>query len=146
MKVVLIVAGEPVPWQRARRRGNRYFTDPKVAEFYDRIRTAWLVEGRPRLDDAPLVMRAVFVFGRRKSHLTRRGELVKDAPRFPHCDLDNCVKGAIDAVQDSRDGSRYLFSNDLQIVSLSAAKRFAEPGEEPHSELYFADELPSPTV
>lgn len=134
-----------MPWQRARRRGKRYFTDPKVAEFYERVRTAWLIEGRPRLDDAPITFRGVFVFGRKPSHLRKDGSLRQGALRFPLADLDNAIKGPLDALQDSSAG-RFLFANDLQVVSISAGKRFAEAGEEAHCELAFSDELPTPDV
>lgn len=132
-RLLLIVAGDPVPWQRARRRGQRYFTDPKVAEYQERIRAAWMVEGRVSFDDmAVVVTRARFVFARKPSHLLKGGMPRKGAPAYPPPDVDNALKGVLDALNG------HAYRDDCQVVHFDdVGKRYVDMGEEPHTELEF---------
>ena len=67
------------------------------------------------------------VFARPKSHLRRNG-LASDAPRFPpRCDWDNLGKGICDAITGA------IWMDDDQVVDGRCRKRYAEPGEEPHT-------------
>jgi Holliday junction resolvase RusA-like endonuclease len=127
--VTITIPGDPVPWQRARRKGNRYFKAPNVVEYEQRVQAAWLVEGRPHLGTAPLRAEASFYFARPPSHLRGDGALRKGAPEFPSPDVDNLVKGVFDPL------NRLAFADDRQVVELEARKAYAEPGDEPHTEL-----------
>lgn len=130
MPVVLTVVGEPIPWQRARRNGKRYFNAEKVSEFQERVRAAWMVGGRLSFDPAePVALAATFVLGRPKSHFTKRGALTSSAPLFPRCDVDNLVKGVLDALNDC------LYNDDSQVVRVDATKRYVSDGEGPSTEL-----------
>jgi Holliday junction resolvase RusA-like endonuclease len=51
---------------------------------------------------------------------------------YPRGDVDNYAKGPLDALQKATD----LFADDNQVVLLTVAKRFAEPGEEPSTTLH----------
>lgn len=47
---------------------------------------------------------------------------------IPVGDVDNYAKAALDAVNDAG-----LWDDDKQVVSLRVSKRYAEPGEAPHT-------------
>lgn len=67
------------------------------------------------------------VFARPASHSTRRG-LKADAPAYPpRCDWDNVGKGICDAL------TGLIWIDDDQVVDGRVRKRYAEPGEEPHT-------------
>lgn len=48
---------------------------------------------------------------------------------YPRGDIDNFAKGPLDVITKSEK----LWADDVQIVSLTAFKRFANPGETPRS-------------
>jgi Holliday junction resolvase RusA-like endonuclease len=129
--IEFVVPGEPIPWQRARRRGKRYFTDPKVAQYMDTVRWAWRAAGTIRLGAAPLRVEAVFHLTRPISHY-RTGRnahvLGPNAPAFPtgKPDLDNLLK-ILDAL------SGLAFDDDAQIISASIEKTYAPQGTAPFS-------------
>ena len=53
---------------------------------------------------------------------------------FPRGDVDNFAKAALDAV--TRAG--LIWHDDDQVIVLSIGKRYAEPGEQPHTYLFAA--------
>ncbi len=117
----LVVSGAPVAWQRARRRGNQHFTDPKVTEFQERVRQAWLVAGRPRLEGA-LTVSAMFLIPRPKSHyrVGKYADLLRPQAPAHHTakpDLDNLIKGAIDAL------SGLAYTDDAQVCCFSGVHK-----------------------
>jgi Holliday junction resolvase RusA-like endonuclease len=117
-QLVLVVPGEPVPLERARRgKGGHFFLPPRSREFRQRVQTAWLVEGRVDLGDGPLKLSATFVCS-------------PDRRR----DVSNMVKAIEDALQDS-DGGRLCFRDDAQIIEIEARRVEVGPVEEPHSEI-----------
>jgi Holliday junction resolvase RusA-like endonuclease len=134
-QAALTVPGEPVPLERARKgRGGHWYLPPASQEFRERVQTAWLVEGRPRLGELMLVLEAEFVCGRKPSHLKVDGTPRSGAPLMPPCDVTNLLKAVEDALQDQRSGT-FMFRDDVQLVEVHGRKRYTEPGEEPHSEV-----------
>lgn len=131
-RLSIVVGGDPVPWQRARQNGRRHFTDPKVAEFKERVRVGWMVAGRRSFGNGPVVLTtARFVFARKRSHLLKGGGVAKGAPLWPPCDNDNLLKGALDAL------TGLAYDDDRQIVRYDGLveRRYVELGEEPFTEL-----------
>jgi Holliday junction resolvase RusA-like endonuclease len=64
-------------------------------------------------------------------------EQIVEKPRtsklaYPRGDVDNYAKGPLDLVTKSQK----LWKDDNQIVAMSCIKRFAEPGEQPRSNIY----------
>lgn len=117
--VWLVVNGQPVPWERARRKGGRYFLSERQKDWRERVVTGWRVEGRPLLEDAALELEMLFVF--------ERSERERNA-RFPKPDLDNLAKGVLDALNN------LLYDDDCQVVRFAGLeKRWAHDGEEPHA-------------
>lgn len=138
--VSLLVPGQPVPQERAGRNGRRSFTPAKTAEFRERVVTAWRVEGRPLLEDQPLEVGLLFVFEHSRSNLKKDGTPKLGAPSYPFPDVDNLAKGVFDALNG------LLYDDDSQVVRVRELyKRFAWPGEEPHSVAVFTP-LPCPDV
>jgi Holliday junction resolvase RusA-like endonuclease len=52
---------------------------------------------------------------------------------FPKGDVDNYAKGPLDIINDTE----RAWVDDKQIVFLAVTKRFAEPGEQPRTELHW---------
>jgi Holliday junction resolvase RusA-like endonuclease len=125
----LIVPGAPVAWARARRKGKQYFTSPEVAEYRDRVQTAWLIEGRPNLGEGSLAATLWFVLPRPDSHWRANGELRKTAMEYPRQDVDNLAKGVLDAL------NTLAYHDDSQVTDLHVMKRYANQEEEPHTEV-----------
>ncbi len=123
-QVGLVVPGQPQPWERARRNGNRYFLAPRSSEFRDRVVTAWRVEGRPTLDGQLLKVDLLFVFAHAPSNLKKDGTPRAAAPVLPYPDLDNLAKGVLDALNG------LLYDDDSQVARLSLGKRFLYPAHE----------------
>ncbi len=61
----------------------------------------------------------------------------KPSNNFPHPDVDNYAKAALDAVQSCG----YLIKDDKQVQVLLSSKRFVEPGEQPHTYVVIADSM-----
>jgi Holliday junction resolvase RusA-like endonuclease len=61
----------------------------------------------------------------------------KPSNHFPHPDVDNYAKAALDAVQ----GCGYLIKDDKQVQVLLSSKRFVQPGEQPHTYVVLADSI-----
>lgn len=105
--IVFVVPGRPQPWKRARRRGSRYFTDPKDEAAREAIRLAASSAYRGPPLTGPLRLRCGFVFKRQRK---------RDVWHAKRPDLDNCAK----AIGDALNG--VLWSDDAQIVELVATK------------------------
>jgi crossover junction endodeoxyribonuclease RusA len=132
-RLQLTVTGPPVPWKRARSNGKRRYTDPAMAEYQERVRAAWMVEGRPELAGY-LALSATFVIERPKSHYgtgRNAGVLRPTAPEYPGVpDLDNYVKNVGDALNG------LAWGDDAQIVCLVGVQKvFAPYGHEPYTEV-----------
>lgn len=128
--LAFIVPGAPVPWQRARRNGKRYFTDPKVAAHQAAIRDAWVNAGALELGGAALAVRAIFWLARPKAHFgtgRNAGKLKDTAPRLPtgKPDVDNLLKN-LDAL------NARAWDDDAQIVRVAdLVKLYAAAPEGP---------------
>lgn len=126
----LVVNGEPVPKARARKgKQGKWYTPAPTAEYQQRVQTAWLVEGRPNLGDAPLCATAEFVFARPASQVCKDGSPRASAATYPPTDVDNLAKGVLDALNG------LAYTDDRQVVTLTVSKRYAAQAEEPHTAL-----------
>ena len=71
---------------------------------------------------------AVFTFKRPKKHFDRRGNLREDAPYYVVArkgDLDKLARALCDALTGA------AYDDDDQVVNLTVAKRYVEPGADP---------------
>ena len=71
---------------------------------------------------------AVFTFVRPKKHFTLKGGLREDAPYYVVArkgDIDKLSRALLDSL------SGVAYDDDDQVVNLSAAKRYVQPGEDP---------------
>ena len=126
-KTSLVVSGDPVPQPRPRvtLRGGKargYVPgDHPIHAYREKIATAAKQQNIGVLA-GPVVITCLFVFARKKSHLTKSG-LAKGAPQFPPPDCDNLIKGVLDALNG------VAFVDDSQVVKIGVAKEYAQPGE-----------------
>lgn len=121
------VTGTPVPWKRARRNGNRYFTEPRQgvwqASIAMQVREQW--GGMPVPDACALDV--LVLLPRPVRHIRANGEVKDSAPLFCTSqragDDDNHAKAVRDALED------VLYVNDRQVVGGAQWKVYApEPG------------------
>lgn len=127
--LAFVVPGAPVPWQRARRAGNRYFTDPKVALHERRVRDAWREAGARHLGGGALVVRAMFHLPRPKAHFgTGRNDgrlKARAVMALPtgKPDVDNLLK-----VLDALNG--WAWDDDAQIVRVVDLMKLYAPARD----------------
>lgn len=109
---------------------------PKVTKwntYYPGAYGKYLPEARQWLDnqwsdnpiEGPLRARLRFILPRPKSHYRtgRNSHLVKDgAPGYPHQDVDNFIKGALDVLNG------VVYRDDTQVVEVTAIKEYGDPG------------------
>lgn len=132
MQITFVVPGQPVPQPRVRvsTRGGfaRAYVPSKhpIHAYRQAVQLAApKTLGSP--GNAAYALDIEAVFARPASHSTRRG-LKADAPRFPpRCDWDNLGKGVCDAL------TGLIWLDDDQVVDGRCHKRYAEPGEVPHT-------------
>lgn len=123
-EVTFDIAQTPVPASRPKfgKGGRTYY--PKAHMVYEEtLRTALL--GLPAAPtDRPLELRFLFV---------QEPYKVSDHP-VSRMDVDNLAKLPMDVMTKSEvDGVRRYWTDDSLIVALTALKRFARPGETPHT-------------
>jgi len=73
----------------------------------------------------PLAVFLVFVMPRPKSHYRagKNSHLVKDsAPAYPHQDIDNLAKGALDVMTGR------VYEDDRQVIMMHGCKVYGDPG------------------
>lgn len=90
---------------------------PKLREL---LQQGW----RFPVEDGHCELSVVFWLPRPKSHYGtgRNASRVKEsAPKVPHQDVDNLLKGAMDAA------SGVLYADDKQVVRVAAEKRYGNP-------------------
>lgn len=121
--ITFTVPGAPVVWKRARRNGRRYFTDPKQAEYQERVRAAYRDNAFGIWGpETALRVRLVFYlqippsWSRAKWESACSGELLPIGRRSG--DVDNYTK----AVADALNGVAY--TDDAQIAVFTAIKYY----------------------
>jgi len=87
-----------------------------------------LPNGWRAMMDKPIMVSITFVFARPKGHYRTNGELKAKAPR--HCtarigDTDKLCRSVLDALSGA------VFSDDSQVINLTAEKRYATRNEQP---------------
>lgn len=115
------VAGTPVPWARARRNGNRYFTEARVAAYMQKIRTAAEIAGaRPLQCPCTLVVTAFLPIPRSWSRKKREGALEGLVTHTVKPDWDNLGK----IVSDALNG--IAWNDDAQVFWANVKKVYSE--------------------
>lgn len=113
----LTVPGDPVALERARKGKHGFYLPPRSVEFRERVREAWKAAGSPTVEGG-LVVTVRGYWSRPKSHYRTKAMLLRpDAPRFPRPDVDNLVKGILDALQG------HAFEDDNQVVALAECSK-----------------------
>ena len=87
-----------------------------------------LPNGWRAMMDKPIMVSITFVFARPKGHYRTNGELKANAPK--HCtarigDTDKLCRSVLDALSGA------VFSDDSQVINLTAEKRYAIRNEQP---------------
>jgi Holliday junction resolvase RusA-like endonuclease len=109
---------------------------PKVTRwntYYPGAYGKWLPEVREWLSnnwhkdplDCELSATLLFVVPRPRSHYgtgRNAGKPKPSAPRYPHPDIDNYIKAALDAMNGT------VYRDDKLIIDLSARKVYGDPG------------------
>ncbi len=139
---VLVVPGDPVPWQAAVKMGNAPNAPRKMPGRQEhhagKIRTTWKEEGEAALwleKGRPVKVECLFRVCRPKSHFgTGRNERAlkpqfRDSRPTGRPDLSNLVK----MVEDSLTGA--IWADDDQITVLGAKKDYIPWWEPPCSEI-----------
>lgn len=101
MKLKFTVFTNPIPWRRARRKGERYYTHVKVAEYQEEIIGAFLEAYGPT-HSFPVIPKV-------KRHRNVILILTFYREDYRECDLSNLEK----AIEDALEG--YIWENDWQI-------------------------------
>jgi len=132
--VHIVVPGAIVPWKRAQRRrftsgAHVTFTDPKVEAYHCvvRLAAAEAMAGRAPIDE-PIILSVLAVFEPPKMSIKgRREALAGLRHKVTRPDLENTIKGALDAMQT------VVYRDDSQIVGYQhCAKVF---GDRPRLEI-----------
>lgn len=103
MNIKFIVLTNPIPWRRAGRVGERYYTQTKVMEYQEEIIAAFLEECWN--SEYPVFPKGTNVGLALKFY---RGDKRK-------VDLDNLEKAVMDALGGYRKQPGYLWQDDSQI-------------------------------
>lgn len=120
--IAFSVPGDPVPQPRPRvsTRGGfaRAYVPAKhpVHAYRQAVAVAARAAGCGVHGD-PVEVVIDLVFARPKSHLRKNG-LAKDAPATPRCDLDNCAKAVLDALNG------VAWDDDSQVTRLVVEKTY----------------------
>lgn len=125
-EVSFTIEAEPVPASRPR-------VTSRGMTFYPKKHTAYAEYLRVFLDTAPVLrtqgpveVRLLFVMPRYKT---------SDSP-VHRSDVDNLSKLPLDMMTKAKDGETHRFwVDDNLVVHLTAMKRFAREGEEPHTKV-----------
>lgn len=133
--VHIVIPGEIQPWQRPQQRsfkggGHVTYTRPDVAAYHGvvRLAAAQIMGDRPPIED-PFLLSVLAVFDPPKgpSKTWRREALAGLQHKKTRPDLDNTIRGAIDALQS------IVFKDDNQIIGYQhCAKVF---GDRPRLEI-----------
>ena len=115
------VTGPPVPWSRARRKGNRYFNKPEMVSYQDQI--AWAakeqMKGREPLEGPiALIVNAWMPIPQSWSKKKRLAAVERQISPTTKPDLDNIVKQVEDAL------NKVVFKDDSQVINITASKRY----------------------
>lgn len=118
----IIIEGEPIPLQRARRAKNRFY-DP---QFQVKKNIAWLVQSQLskipdfKLIDQPISVDLEFQMPIPKSVSKKKHQLLIDSPHIKAKDIDNLCKLIFDALNG------VVWKDDALIWKLNAKKIYTE--------------------
>lgn len=140
----LTIPGAPTGKGRPRfTKQGRTFTDANTRRAEDRVYSAWMQAGQPRLPDGPVHATVEMALARPNGHYKRDGMLSAAGLRSEYPtkkpDCDNVAK----LVCDSLNGCAYR--DDAHVVRLLVIKRWANPGEDEHTRVWL-DALSVPGV
>jgi crossover junction endodeoxyribonuclease RusA len=107
--VSIEIPGAPVPLQRSRTNSGRHYLPKRSRIFRETVQGCWLAAGRPSLGHAPFTLSVRF-YGAN-----------------PRADLDNLVKGILDALNG------LAFDDDSQLVCIAGAHKLDVDEEGPRT-------------
>jgi len=120
---IMWVDGNPVPWKRARRSGNRYYTDPKQAAWQQSVAMQVGEQWPGSPVEGPYAMDIIVCLPRPISHFGKHG-VKPTAPLFSQShrggDGDNHLKNCADACES------VLYGDDCRMVGGSVFKVYAD--------------------
>lgn len=98
----------------------------KLVSWSAAVRAAAIGAARAPIVDCEVAVAITFRLTRPRAHRNARGELRSGAPRRPAVkpDLDKLLRSTLDAL------TGVAFDDDARVVQVSAAKIYAEPGDE----------------
>jgi Holliday junction resolvase RusA-like endonuclease len=139
--IAFTVMGDPVPQPRMRTTlaGHRYTPDRNgIKAFKQAVALMARLSAQKSKWSVSSVGHAIaieFVFARPASHYTKRGEPSSKWRAFPpkatSGDGDNLMKGVWDAIT----ASCAVWHDDDQVTTWSGCKRYAEPNEQPRTNI-----------
>lgn len=119
---------EPAPQGSKRHVGNGRMVEAsaKVKPWRFAVSQAALQTAQP-LIDGPVSVLITFLFSRPKAHYNSKGQLKDAAPFYKSNkpDLDKLCRSTLDGI------TNVLIKDDSQVVTLIAAKQYANEGELP---------------
>ena len=132
-EVKITIPGKPIA--KARPRFVRMGKFVKTYNSQETEEGKWLHGVKDQVEEkieGPIAMVCRFVFPRPKSHFGtgRNSDKLKPSAPVDHIqkpDCDNLVKFACDCLNE------LAYNDDCQIVQKMAVKRWARPGEDPHT-------------
>lgn len=121
--VTFSVEGDPVPQPRPRRtnKGHVYTPDNGIKAYKAALQLAAKAAGATPGEGTVSVV-VDFVFARKPSHVTTRGDLRKGAPLLPRPDVDNCGKAVLDALNG------VAYRDDSQVGRVVWEKSYGTEG------------------
>ena len=120
--IKVCILGEPVAQARHRtsfRHGKRRQYDPTAQAKKEMLKQAQSQHPHHKPFSTPLSASIIFSMARPSSHFRSNGQIknrFKDAVPIKRPDLDNLVKGILDAMNG------FIYLDDKQIVTITASK------------------------
>lgn len=115
------VLGHPVPWERARRQGKRYFTSDVQAVYRNQIRRSAKDAG-VQMVEGPVYLNVIAWISPPASWSKRRREeaIRQEAPVAVKPDVDNFLKQVMDALEG------VAFENDSRVCYVVVRKLYSD--------------------
>lgn len=119
--MIIFIPGDPVGKQRPRAANGHMYTPQKTKDYEQKVAWEWKRARGPKLD-GPIRMRIVWHCRIPKSASKAKRAAMNSGQILPMTrpDLDNVCKSVMDALNG------VAYHDDLQIVSLTAIRRYAE--------------------
>ena len=122
-----VVPGRPVPWARARRAGERYFTAKVQKAYAQKVKILAKAAGARKIDGAVSVtIEAYWTWPKAQQ---RKLDPLERGWYLARPDMDNIQKLVLDALEG------VCFKNDSQVCEVIARKFYCRQGEDARVEV-----------